>query len=294
MIKDWVDEIADLAQALGQPLPADQAISLMRFSDQWHYYLEYQVSLDTGALGLVTLGETPKFLRKVGTYLQGIGVTVNALGLFKRIRRFAGLATWGLKVSTGEKQGIQLYVKKPLDVAEVLSWLQRCEVISLDMAGQVADIAAQLDKSHTHFLGFDFSPGQPVRYQIYFTQYLQATDSVPKRVRQVIQTLALPDSATQYFERYYSLLAQPERTLWVSIGLAEGAIMPTIKLDYEGVHLNVASMVLEDLGLEHPQLDYLNAINHSLQVETADYLGFRLTANHPPALSLYLTRVKGM
>ncbi len=292
METERVEEIIALAQALRQPLSVNWAAPLERFAEQWEHYLEYQVSLDTGELGLVTLGQENLYLEEIDAFLQESGVEAEALALFKSMRRFTGLATWGLKVSPGEKVEVQLYAKKPLAVTEVLFWLQQHKAISLKAASQVTAMASALGKSHTHFLGADFSPWKPVNYQIYFTQYLQAADSVPERVQQVMAELRLPDSAVQHFSRYHTLLGQPERTLWLSIGLAQGAIMPSLKLDYEGVRLGVAGMVLEDLNLNDPQLDYLEAVGQALQLDTADYLGLRLSANRSPALSVYLTRIR--
>jgi hypothetical protein len=294
MNTDRVEELTHLAQALGQPLPAGWAVPLARFTEQWEHYLEYQVSLDGGALGIVTLGHETHYLEEIEAYLQEIGVLAEAMALYKAMRRFTGQATWGLKVSPGEVPEVQLYAKKPLAVTEVLFWLQQHKAISQEASAQVMAVAGCLGKTHTHFLGADFSPGQPVRYQIYFTQYLHAGDSVPERVQQVLAELRLPDTALQHFERYHPLLAQPKQTLWLSVGLAEGALLPSLKLDYEGVRLGVAGMVLEDLNLIDPQLAYLDAIGLALQIDTADYLGMRLAANRQPALSVYLTRARGL
>jgi hypothetical protein len=283
-------EIGALAQLLNWPLPDNWTTVLTRFADAWPNYLEYQISFPSGEFALITLGRTPQFLETITTYLQEIGGDDTALAIFQNMRQYVGQATWGLKLVLSHHPEVQLYVKKPLPIPEVLFWLRQRQGVA-DTAGEIIEaVATQLEKSHTHFVGADFTPGQPVRYQIYFTQYLTADKAVQKRIQQAMACLGLSTAAQKQFDRYHPLLAQPEYTLWLSVGLFNQQIMPSVKLDYSGVRLGVVGLLMEDLNLSPSQRDVLAQIGEQLGVDTADYLGLRLTDGQPPQISLYLTR----
>jgi len=284
------EEILSLAQLLNRPLPENWTTVLTHFAAAWPNYLEYQISLESGELALITLGRDPQFLDAVNVYLQEMAGDDSALAIFRSMRQYVGQATWGLKLLLSDKPEVQVYVKKPLPLPEILFWLRQRQGADNTACETIESVAALLQKTHTHFVGADFTPGQPIRYQIYFTQYLTTDKSVQERVQQVMACLGLSDLTQQQFQRYHPILAQPEQTLWLSVGLLDQQIMPSLKLDYAGVRLGVAGLLLEDLNQSESPSAVLMQLSERLGVDTADYLGLRLTSGRLPQLSLYLTR----
>jgi hypothetical protein len=290
MIRDAEQELAALATRLDLPIRADWPELLTRFAFGLRNYREYQLSLQDADLALVTLARAPAFLDIIEEYLLESGVEATTVDIFRSMRRYAGQATWGLKIGLGDSREVQVYVKRPLPVAEVLFWLGQRGAIEAEAAETVRAVAQVLDKNHTHFVGADITPGQPPRYQIYFTQYLERIDPVALRVRQVMALIGLPDEVSQDFLRYHPLLARPDKTLWLSVTLDEGRLLPTVKLDYSAVRLGTVGLLLESVGAGQKAHDTLQALGEGLVIDTADYLGVRYRPGQPPGLSLYLTR----
>jgi hypothetical protein len=289
MAQDTYQEIMALATALSRPLPADWPDFLTRFAGALGEYREYQVSLHSGEVGLITLGRESSFVEAVEQYLQALGIAPESIATFQNMSRFAGRATWGLKLALVEPAEVQVYVKKPLPLVEVLFWLEQRQVIAPATAEVIRRVAAVLNKDHTHFVGADFTPGRAPRFQIYFTQYLQEMAESGRRVVELLPLLGLP-SAQGFFERHYPLLARPAHTVWLSFGFDRGAVLPSLKLDFSGVRFGVVDMVLAELGRLQPERDYLDGVGRALGVDSASYLGLRLYEQQPATFSLYLTR----
>jgi hypothetical protein len=281
-------ELPELAQRLNTPLRPNWPDSLAQFADGLRNYLEYQVALADGALALVTLGRGEPFLDAIDAYLAQRGVEPAGLDIYRSMRHYAGKATWGLKLALSDEPEVQIYVKKPLPVSELLFWLGRRANLEPGAGKLIADVATLLDKPYTHFFGADFTPGQPIRYQLYFTQYLERIDPVALRVRETMSRLGLPDQVTLAFSHFHHLLAQPDRSLWLSLAVDGGRVLPTLKLDYNSIRLGVAGLVAEEAGPGEARR--LQATGDILGVDTADYFGMRYRDAGDPALSLYLTR----
>jgi hypothetical protein len=290
MVIDYEREITDLSQLLGLKLVADWQAGPAYFAEALAYYLEYQFSLSDGDLSLVTLGRGAAFLERIEGYLHRLAIDPPALETFVSMRRYAGEAVWGIKLSLSSESAIQLYVKKPLPLTEVLFWLKR-QGLAPETAGQLTAMAAHLDKDHIHFLGADFTSGQPIAFQLYFTQYLDADQPVAERLAQVSAVGGLPQSAQDRLAAYHPLLAQPQETMWVSVTLVDGKLRPTLKLDYSGIRLGLVSMLLEDSDATETAIGYHKTISETLRIERASNLGLRLRDEATPALSLYFTRL---
>jgi hypothetical protein len=290
MVINYEQEIAGLSQTLGLKLAVDWQAGPAHFVEALAYYLEYQFSLADGGLSLVTLGRGAAFLERVEAYLRQLKLEPAALETFISMRRYAGEATWGIKLPLSGEPEIQLYVKKPLPLAEVLFWLGR-QGVSPEAAERLTAIAGQLRKDHTHFLGVDFTPGRAVPFQIYFTQYLDDETPVAERLGQVSDILGLPPAARSRLAQYHPLLAQPQETMWLSFSLVEGELLPTLKLDYSGVRLGLAAMLLEDMAASETAFTYLKIISETLGIDRANYMGLRLKGEAPPTLSFYFTRL---
>lgn len=290
-MNDFRQEISQVSDLLGTPLPENWSESLLPFAAAAQTYLEYQIALATGELALITLGRDKAYLDTIATTLESMGVSQEGLGIFQSMRRYVGEATWGLKLTLGASPEVQVYVKRPLPVPEVLLWLQQRTALTPSAAETIQTVAQILDKPYTHFVGADFTPGQPVPFQIYFTQYTNAETPVAQRLEQVMAQIGLPTSAQEEFHRYYPVLSQPNQTIWASLGLVNGAIAPSLKLDYSSVRFGVVGLLLEGLHAPASQLTLLDELATLLHTDTASYMGYRLKANQPTAVSLYLTRI---
>ncbi|MCB8960842.1 MAG: hypothetical protein H6651_11050 [Ardenticatenales bacterium] len=282
-------ELAALAQLLKLPLLPDWQASLRHFQAATQNYVEYQLSLSDGDLALVSLGRGPDHLDTIAAYLDQLALLPEARETWDQFRRYAAAAVWGLKVSLSHRPGLQLYVKKPLPVREVGFWLGRQGISRADVA-TIERCAGLLDKDHTHFLGADFAPEQAAPFQVYFTQYCE--DGAPElaRLLAVGTELGLGEAFTSGLRDVHPLLVSPGQTVWVSLTLRGGQLLPTVKLDYPSVRLGLADMVLGALAFAGDHYDYLPALQTLAQVSQASYFGLRWSEPHSLAASLYLTR----
>ena len=288
-VPDIQRELEALAQLLDLPLlPAWQA-SLGHFQAATQNYVEYQLSLSDGDLALVSLGRGPAHLDNIAAYLDQLALLTETKETWAQFRRYAAEAVWGLKVSLSHQPGLQLYVKKPLPVREVGFWLGRQGIPVADVA-RINRSAELLGKSHTHFLGADFAPGQLAPFQIYFTQYCEAAAPELDRLLLVGAELGLGDAFADGLRAVHPLLVSPGQTVWASLTLRGSQLLPTLKLDYPSVRLGLADMVLGALDFAGGHFHYLPALQNLAQVSQASYFGLRWS--EPPALaaSLYLTR----
>jgi len=284
-------EITQLSQGLDIDLPDSWLAMVERYLPAMKKYLEYQVSLSKKELSIITLGRDDAFLAEIESHLEDLRVSGQAISIFRRLRRQVTRATWGVKLLLGPEPEIQVYVKKPLPLEAVLSGL-RAQGYGAAVAQQIKKVASILEKSYTHFFGADFTPGQPVPFQIYFTQYLSEDASVLRRMEQVVRELALPSHVTEQLIQAHTLLSQPKQTIWISLSLVDGSIYPAIKLDYRNITFGLATRLLETLQLPSSTLDALQMVAETLNVQAADYMGLRLAANAAPSASIYLTRIR--
>lgn len=288
---DLQSEVSALSGGLNIPLPDDWLAPIKPYYPAISNYLEYQISLTKRELSLITLGSGSDFLNQLESHLAQLQVTSAAHTIFKMLRNQVPTATWGVKQSLGPSPELQLYVKKPLPLDQVLMRLQ-AQGMDRVAAEQIRAAAGHLEKSHTHFFGADFSPGKPVPFQIYFTQYTTDDDLVAKRLQRVATELQLPAEISTQLADTYTLLAAPKRTIWISLGIVNGSLAPSIKLDYSGISFNAIVKLLEMVNAPEHTHDDLRTVAETLRVATADYLGLRFTANRAPSIGLYTTRIR--
>src|SRR5262245_55454098 len=117
-------EIEKLSEGLGLKLIDAWLDPLQRFLPAMKRYLEYQISLDKGALSVITLGSEVAFLDQIEAHLRERGGSTQALAIFRAMRSRVERATWGLKLSLTSKDDTQVYIKKPLPLEQLLSELQ--------------------------------------------------------------------------------------------------------------------------------------------------------------------------
>jgi len=284
-------EITQLSEGLDIDLPDSWLEPVERYLPAMRKYLEYQVSLSKKELSIITLGRDDSFLDKIEIHLDELRVSDQAISIFRNLRRQITRATWGVKQLLGPEPEIQVYVKKPLPIDAVLPGLS-AQGYGEPVAQQIRKVASILEKSHTHFFGADFTPGQPVPFQIYFTQYLSEDAGVLHRLEQVVDELKLPSHVTEQLIQAHSLLSHPKQTIWISLSLMDGSIYPAIKLDYRDISFKLATRLLETLQFPSSTFDSLQMVAETLKVQTADYMGLRLAANAAPNSSIYLTRIR--
>ncbi len=249
-------------------------------------YLEYQVKLDKPALAVVTLGKDEEFMRLVGTQLVEMGASRSFMEAFHDLQQRAGKATWGLKLSIGNASDLQLYIKKPIPVTAANDWLRAHGLpeATAKLLGQVAD---DLKKSHTHFVGLDATADEVVPFQIYFTQYSDDVHRVLSNLLAVAQRVGLPDSSRQAIERSVSDLLLMQRTIWVSFPIVGNELLPAMKLDFSSPPKEKALQLFSD-----SQQQKIRLLAQTVGIGKVDYAGFHFAGDNLPRPSLYVTRVR--
>jgi hypothetical protein len=261
--------------------------SLDHFSHAASTYAEFQLSLSRQRLAFVTLGKGEDHLASIDSHLREVDIADAGARVLADLQRAVPNATWGVKTSLSTAPAVQVYVKKPLPVADVLSWLGSHGTPAVQQQ-RIAQISTVLDKSYTHFFGLGLAPGAPPAFDLYFTQYTDGDGQVAQRITQLWDVLGIPEQQRQLFDTHHPVLSRPGQTVWVSVGVVDGALLPAVKLDYAGVPLRVAMQVADDLELDADTLERLRRLPATFDVHTASYLGWRLQAR--PTLGLYFTR----
>jgi hypothetical protein len=260
---------------------------LDHFSRAASTYAEFQLSLSRQQLAFVTLGKGEDHLARIESHLRKIHIGDAGRRALADLQRVVPMATWGVKTSLSTTPAVQVYVKKPLPVADVLAWLSGHGTQAVQQQ-RIAQISTVLDKSYTHFFGLGLAPEAAPAFDLYFTQYSEGNGQVAQRMTQLWDVLEIPDQQRQLFDTHHPVLSRPGQTVWVSVGVVDGALQPAVKLDYAGVPLRVAMQLADDLGLSADTRERLRRLPATFDVHTASYLGLRLQAR--PTLGLYFTR----
>jgi len=280
-----VAEIDRLAAALPVALTPQWRTHVARFSPWLDDYCEYQLAIHSGSLALVTLGTGAGMRSAIAEQLEACGGDGPARQRFQAISRRLPGATWGCKLTMKRDPSLSVYARTPLPVPRLTRWLQ-AEGVSPATIDRVAAAAAILQKDHTHFLGVDFARSSGIAYQIYFTQWIVDRPATMTRLAQLADLLDLPADMAALHPH----LAQTQRTIWVSFGLADGVLDRSIKVDYPDVDLATLVGLADALSLDAAQCRRLLIAQETLGVRFADYAGVRWKGGGGAALSVYLTR----
>jgi hypothetical protein len=276
--------LSDLFAA--ERLPGWRA-SLEHFARAARTYAEFQLSLSRQRLAFVTLGKGEDHLASIVSHLREVNIGDPGERVLADLQRAVPNATWGVKTSLTTAPAVEVYVKKPAPVADVLAWLRR-HGSEPAQEQRIARVSTVLDKSHTHFFGVALAPQAPSAFDLYFTQYSDGDGQVAKRIAQLWDVLEIPQEQQQLFAKHHPALARPGQTIWVSVSITDGVVQPAIKLYYTGVTLQVAAQLADDVGLAEDTRERLRRLPSTFDVHTASYLGWRLQER--PTLGLYFTR----
>jgi hypothetical protein len=282
---DLAAEAEALSDLFAAELLPEWRAWLEHFSQSARTYAEFQLSLRQQRLAFVTLGKGEDHLASIASHLREIDVGDAGHRVLADLQRAVPNATWGVKTSLSTAPAVQVYVKKPLPVDNVLSWLSSHGTQAAQQQ-RIAQIYTVLDKSYTHFFGLGLAPGAAPAFDLYFTQY--GDGQVAQRITQLWDVLGIPEQQQQLFDTHHPGLSRPGQTVWVSVSVVGGALRPAVKLDYASVPLQVAMQLADDLDLAADTRERLRRLPATFDVHTASYLGWRLLAQ--PTLALYFTR----
>jgi hypothetical protein len=287
-------DLAAEAEALGaafsvDTLPGWQA-ALDRFSVATAGYAEFQVSLPSGRVSLVTLGSGDSHLACIAAHLRHVDATTEAQRVFADVRALVPGATWGVKIGLAGSAAAQVYIKSPLPLDRVLTALER-QGVAATSRQLVTGAASLLDRAHVHFLGLDLTPGVPPTFELYFTQYVVTDgpdDETGDRVAGLLAAMDIPAAQQTLFAEFHPRMRHGGQTLWVSIGMTADRPLSSAKVDYAGLGMSDAIRLAEALKMPRTAMDGLVYLQSSLGVRSASYVGWRL--QQQPSMSLYFTR----
>lgn len=284
---DLAAEAEALSDLFAAELLPEWRAWLGHFSRAARTYAEFQLSLSRQQLAFVTLGKGEDHLTSIVSHLRDVQIGDAGERVLSDLQRAVPNATWGVKTSLTTAPAVQVYVKKPLPVADVLAWLSSHGTPPAQQQ-RIARVSTVLDKSYTHFFGVGLARQALPAFDLYFTQYSDGDGQVAERIAQLWDVLEIPEEQQQFFDKHHRVLSGAGHTVWVSVGVVDGVLQPAVKLDYAGVPLQAAAQLAEDVGLAADTRERLRRLPSTFDVHTASYLGWRLQAR--PTLGLYFTR----
>ncbi len=254
------------------------------FPEEMGNYQEISVC-DRGVdLGLMTRGSGQEFTFRVTRYMEEHGVSEEGLRRLLVTARFFEHRNLFFKVEFGADGPAEFswYLRRrpALDVA--LPWLASAGVGD-DGLEQVKRVARELGKSTVHFLACAEGAAGSTMHKVYFSQPDSAASF--RRLRRAAALLGVDDDTWAPLATRKDALAG--RTAFLSMGFADGALLPGAKVDVHDLDPEVVTDMVAEAGRDAGAAERIALLLTVMRRERVDYAGFRLTPGEPLSTRVY-------
>jgi hypothetical protein len=250
------------------------------FSERLKDYFELSIDPVGCSLGIMTRGEGQPFAYRVTRFMEENGVEERGLRRFLVRAKVFEYKNIFFKVEVdarGMREFSTYFRRRPtLDVAHAC--LADSGVDS-DGVGLMEAVAEVLKKDTVHFVATAASRQGGLMEKVYFSQP-EGLDSWD-RVRAAAALCDLSDADWAPLDAHRDELQG--RTTFVSLGYANGVLVPGLKIDIHGVDPLVVRTLLGDAEQRH-RADLARASSGDLR---HSYVGFRLSPGQPLGIKTY-------
>ena len=255
-----------------------------RFPEELNGYLEISMDPQQGSMGLMTRSSGKDYAFRVARSMELDGVHEASLRRFLVLSRHFAHTNLFYKVEFGSdgsrEHSCYFRRRPPLDVA--LTWLQSYHAPP-SLLERVQAVARMLHKRTVHFLGVALPLGGAPVLKVYFSQ--SASQDSWGRVRAVAHSLGLSDADWSPLEAQRAALSG--HTLFLSLGVADGALLPGLKLDVHGVDTDPVAALMAAAGATPEPMERLGLLPAVFEQPRHDYVGIRLTPGEPMRFKVY-------
>jgi len=256
------------------------------FSEQLNAYAELSVDPYTGTMGLMTRCEGIETTHRVARFMEIRGIEEASLRrLLVRAKHFDHKNLF-FKVEVG-LEGIEefsYYFRRRPELIVAHAWLSDSGVDD-EGIGLMEAMAEVLDKSTVHFIGAAERPDGSRMDKVYFSQPEEPESW--DRIKAATMLVDLEDRDFAPVAAHRSTLAG--KTSFVSLGFAEGRVLPGLKLDVHDVHPMVVESVLDEANAGDEANDRARLPMELSGYQRHSYVGFRLAPGAPCRVKTYAT-----
>ena len=250
------------------------------FSERLKDYFELSVDPRGRSLGIMTRGEGQPFAFRVTRFMEENGIPEQGLRRFLVRAKVFEYKNIFFKVEAdaqGMREFSTYFRRRPtLDVAHAC--LADAGVNAADV-GLMEAVAEVLEKETVHFVATAASRQGGLMEKVYFSQP-DAAESWD-RIRAAAALCDLTDADWAPLDAHRSELQG--RTAFVSLGYANGELLPGLKLDIHGVDPLIVRNLLSDPEQRH-RADLARASSGSA---LHSYVGIRLAPGQPLSIKTY-------
>lgn len=250
------------------------------FSERLKDYFELSVDPVGCSLGVMTRGEGQPFAYRVTRFMEENGIAEQALRRFLVRAKVFEYKNIFFKVEAdarGMREFSTYFRRRPtLDVAHACL---ADSGVDADGVGLMEAVAEVLEKDTVHFIATAASRQGGLMEKVYFSQP-DAPESWD-RIRSSAALCDLTDADWAPLEAHRAELQG--RTAFVSLGYANGALVPGLKLDIHGVDPLIVRNLLDDAEQRHRA----DLARSSSGAERHSYVGIRLTPGRPLSIKTY-------
>jgi hypothetical protein len=277
--------------------PVDEAGEVgALFAPEMERYCELVCGPGGDPIGLMVRGEGISFTDRARSLLsswkmpeEGIACHSALADAFEHKRAFFKLE-WDRSPEGGDIERLaSFYYRRRPSIARVRDLLRNRGVHDQVLAA-VTELAALLDKGSVHFVSASLRPGYPVRFKLYFSQYLtpEGCATVLQRLLRVAERFDLNRAARDRLAEWHALLTPPARvvTIFVSAAFEARTLVPSFKIDYPDVSAAVYARLLPLDERADAQAE-VEALCVMAGRRDLSYLGVRYYPDNPPTYKYY-------
>ena len=253
-------------------------------------YQELSVSDRRKDLGLMTRGSGKEFTFRVTRFMETHGIDEERLRRLLVTARFFEHRNLFFKVEIGP-DGIEefsWYFRRRPDIEVAVAWLSN-QGVGDDGLKSVAEVAGALRKRTVHFVARGDRPDGSSVCKLYFSQ--PDTMESFERLRLAAERLGVEASDWAPMDSRAELLAG--RTSFLSLGFADGALLPGAKVDIAGLSPVTVAAMMADAGCDPDAEERLKLLLTTMDRPNVDYTGFRLSPGQPLQTRAYAFRAEG-
>ncbi len=250
------------------------------FSERLKDYFELSIDPVGCSLGIMTRGEGQPFAYRVTRFMEENGIEERALRRFlvrAKVFEYKNIF-FKVEVDARGMREFSTYFRRRPTLAVAHACLADSGV-DPDGVGLMEAVAEVLNKDTVHFVATAASRQGGLMEKVYFSQPEESDSWDRIRAAAALCDLSDPDWAPLDAHRE----ELQGRTAFVSLGYANGALVPGLKIDIHGVDPLVVRNLLVDAEQRH-RADLARSSSGDLR---HSYVGFRLAPGQPLGIKAY-------
>ena len=250
------------------------------FSERLKSYFELSIDPRARALGVMTKGEGQPYVYRATRFMEEQGIAENVLKRFLVRAKYFEYRNCFFKVEAdgqGLRECTTYFRRRP--TLQVAHAILADSGVDSDGVGLMEAIAEVLGQRTVHFVGTAATLSGSLMEKVYFS--LPEGAESWERIRTASTLAGLSDSDWAPLAKHHAALEG--KTTFVSIGYADGATQPGLKID---VH-DVSPEVVSDMALSPDIAERADIARASSGNKNHSYVGFRMVPGHPIRLKTY-------